>query len=77
MASFRAARACDPDKDYRLRDLLFTASETDYFPHPSYAIIDWNRTVRHKFVGPCCGYTSWSSCAQTELEALNATITGQ
>ena len=60
------------DDDSTLRDLLFTAP----YPHPSYAILDWNRTVRHKFVGPCCGYTSWSSCALTELEQLNRTISG-
>jgi hypothetical protein len=38
------------DDNYYIRDLLFTN-----YPHPSYAVIDWDGTVRHKFVGPCCG----------------------
>jgi len=46
------------DNDYVIRDLYFTAP----FGHPSYVIMDGNLEVRHKFVGPCCGLTSWSEC---------------
>lgn len=59
------------DESYVLRDEFFTAP----FPHPAYVILDWEGVVRHKLVGPCCGYESYSSCPTDTAMALNATLT--
>ena len=59
------------DSDYVLRDEFFTAP----FPHPSYVLLDWEGRVRHKLVGPCCGYESYSDCPEETAATLDATLT--
>ncbi len=58
------------DSGFVLRDSFFTPP----FPHPSYAIIGADGTVVSKFVGPCCGYSSYGACSVQTALALNRTI---
>ncbi|GMH84930.1 hypothetical protein TrST_g12806 [Triparma strigata] len=59
------------DSDYIIRDSLFTSP----FPHPSYVILDSKLTVREKFVGPCCGYESYTACSVATASTLDTTLT--
>jgi len=63
------------DSDYVIRDALFTSP----YPHPSYVILDWDLKLRHKFVGPCCGYEKAFNCkanvSQGLADTINATVT--
>ena len=58
------------DVDYSIRDDFFTAP----FNHPSYVILDSDLKVRHKFVGPCCGYESYYDCTPDIATGLNETL---
>jgi hypothetical protein len=57
------------DENYYIRDLLFTN-----YPHPSYAVVDWDGVVRHKFVGPCCGYEGYYDCTVETAFELDGTL---
>uniref|UniRef100_A0A7S3V7X4 SMP-30/Gluconolactonase/LRE-like region domain-containing protein n=1 Tax=Chaetoceros debilis TaxID=122233 RepID=A0A7S3V7X4_9STRA len=54
-----------------LRDDLFTTP----FGHPSYVIMDEDLKIRHKFIGPCCGYESYFSCTADVAKSLDAKLT--
>ena len=58
------------DTSYAVRDLLFTSP----YPHPSYVILDSSLKVRDKFVGPCCGYESYTACSVDTASTLDSTI---
>jgi len=60
------------DVDYELRDDYFTAP----FGHPSYVILDGDLRVRHKFVGPCCGYEGYYDCTKDIAKELDNMLTG-
>merc|ERR1712129_345069 len=60
------------DIDYELRDDYFTAP----FGHPSYVILDDELKVRHKFVGPCCGYESYWDCTKNIALRLDDELSG-
>jgi DNA-binding beta-propeller fold protein YncE len=60
------------DQDYELRDDFFTTP----FGHPSYVILDGDLIVRHKFVGPCCGYESFFDCTADIAKSLDTTLSG-
>ena len=53
-----------------MKDALFTRP----YPHPSYVILDSSGVVRHKFVGPCCGYASYAGCSQATAMGLDAIL---
>lgn len=57
------------DADYAIRDLLFTAP----YHHPSYVIIA-DGVIAHKFVGPCCGESTFSDCTDDMLRDLEGTF---
>jgi len=59
------------DSDYVIRDDFFTTP----FGHPSYVILDGSLTVRHKFVGPCCGYESYYDCTANIAKVLDTDLT--
>ncbi|CAJ1936627.1 unnamed protein product [Cylindrotheca closterium] len=59
------------DVNYEIRDDLFTTP----FGHPSYAILDHTGMVRHKFIGPCCGYESFYSCTADIAKSLDQQLT--
>ncbi|CAB9511004.1 expressed unknown protein [Seminavis robusta] len=59
------------DQDSALRDDFFTAP----FPHPSYVILDGDLKVRHKIVGPCCGFESFFDCVADTARGLEQTLT--
>jgi hypothetical protein len=46
------------DVNYEIRDDFFTTP----FGHPAYVILDGALKVRHKIIGPCCGYESYYDC---------------
>lgn len=60
------------DVDYALRDDLFTTP----FGHPSYVVLDANLTIRHKFIGPCCGYESYFDCTTDIAKSLDVQLSG-
>ena len=59
------------DVNYEIRDDLFTSP----FGHPSYVILDENLKVRHKFIGPCCGYESYFDCTAETAKGLDEKLT--
>mmetsp|Transcript_2585 Transcript_2585/g.3841 ORF Transcript_2585/g.3841 Transcript_2585/m.3841 type:complete len:694 (+) Transcript_2585:1788-3869(+) len=59
------------DQNYELRDDFFTTP----FGHPSYVIIDETGVVRHKFIGPCCGYERYSDCTVGIAKGLDQQLT--
>jgi len=59
------------DVNYEIRDYLFT----EPFKHPSYLILDDSLTIRHKFIGPCCGATSYLDCNDTTVMTLEDILT--
>jgi len=58
------------DQSYALRDAYFTTP----FGHPAYVILDASGVVRHKFIGPCCGYEQFSDCTPDIARQLDTTI---
>lgn len=60
------------DQEYELRDDFFTTP----FGHPSYVILDGDLTVRHKFIGPCCGYESYWECTADIAKSLDTMLSG-
>lgn len=60
------------DEDYEMRDDWFTTP----FGHPSYLILDGDLRVRHKFIGPCCGYEDYFACTADIATALDETLSG-
>ncbi len=60
------------DVNYEIRDDLFTTP----FGHPSYVILDGNLNIRHKFIGPCCGYESYFDCTSNIAKTLDDKLTG-
>lgn len=60
------------DVNYVIRDDLFTTP----FGHPSYVILDEDLRIRHKFIGPCCGFESYSSCTADIAKTLDSELTG-
>ncbi len=60
------------DFNYEIRDDLFTAP----FGHPSYVILDENLKIRHKFIGPCCGFEDYWSCTAEIAKNLDSQLTG-
>jgi len=59
------------DVNYEIRDDLFTAP----FGHPAYVILDADGIVRHKFIGPCCGYESYYDCTTSIAKGLDDQLT--
>merc|ERR1712157_300368 len=45
------------------------------FKHPSYLILDDSLTIQHKFIGPCCGATSYLDCNDTTVMTLEDILT--
>ena len=60
------------DEEYEMRDDWFTTP----FGHPSYIVLDGDLRVRHKFVGPCCGYEDYYACTADIATALDETLSG-
>ncbi|CAB9512318.1 expressed unknown protein [Seminavis robusta] len=60
------------DQEYEIRDDWFTTP----FGHPSYVILDGDLRVRHKFIGPCCGYEDYFDCTADVAVALDETLSG-
>ncbi len=60
------------DFNYEIRDDLFTTP----FGHPSYVILDENLKIRHKFIGPCCGFEDYWSCTDDIAKSLDSQLTG-
>lgn len=60
------------DEEYEMRDDWFTTP----FGHPSYIVLDGDLRVRHKFVGPCCGYEDYYACTTDIATALDETLSG-
>lgn len=58
------------DEEYEIRDDFFTTP----FGHPSYVILDADLRVRHKFIGPCCGYESFFDCTADIARELDGTL---
>ena len=58
------------DVQYELRDDFFTTP----FGHPSYVVLDGNLRVRHKFIGPCCGYESYYDCTADIARSLDTEL---
>ena len=59
------------DENYQLRDDLFTTP----FGHPSYVVLDEDLEIKHKFIGPCCGYESYFTCTAEIAKSLDTNIT--
>jgi len=59
------------DINYEIRDDFFTSP----FMHPSYVILDGDLRVRHKFIGPCCGYESYYDCTADTARNLDTDLT--
>jgi hypothetical protein len=59
------------DVNYEIRDDFFTTP----FGHPSYVILDPAGRVRHKFIGPCCGYESYFDCTPDIALVLDQQLT--
>jgi hypothetical protein len=60
------------DENYEIRDDLFTTP----FGHPSYLVLDGELRVRHKFIGPCCGYESYYDCTAAIATSLDTQLSG-
>mmetsp|Transcript_10373 Transcript_10373/g.11488 ORF Transcript_10373/g.11488 Transcript_10373/m.11488 type:complete len:1125 (-) Transcript_10373:173-3547(-) len=60
------------DTSYKIRDELFTSP----FGHPAYVILDGNLEIKHKFIGPCCGYESYYDCTPDIARTLDTTLSG-
>jgi len=60
------------DSSYQLRDEFFTSP----FGHPAYVVLDGNLRVKHKFIGPCCGYELYSDCTPDIARTLADTLIG-
>ena len=60
------------DANYEIRDDLFTTP----FGHPSYVILDGDLEIKHKFIGPCCGYESYFDCTADIAKSLDTELTG-
>lgn len=58
------------DANYEIRDDLFTTP----FGHPSYVVLDKNLKVRHKFIGPCCGYEQYYDCTADIAKELDVKL---
>jgi hypothetical protein len=58
------------DVQYEMRDDWFTTP----FGHPSYLVIDGDLRVRHKFIGPCCGYESYFDCTADVAVSLSTQL---
>jgi len=58
------------DLSFEIRDDFFTTP----FGHPSYVILDGDLKVRHKFIGPCCGFSSYSDCRADTAKSLVDTM---
>ena len=58
------------DSNYEIRDDLFTTP----FGHPSYVVLDENLKVRHKFIGPCCGYEQYYDCTADIAKELDVKL---
>jgi len=59
------------DLNYEIRDDLFTTP----FGHPSYVILDGNLEIKHKFIGPCCGFSGYYDCSADVAKELDTTLT--
>ena len=60
------------DNSYALRDQLFTSP----FGHPAYVVLDGNLEIKHKFIGPCCGYEQYRDCTPEIAKSLDTTLSG-
>jgi len=60
------------DSSYALRDQLFTSP----FGHPAYVVLDGNLEIKHKFIGPCCGYEQYRDCTPEIAKSLDTTLSG-
>ena len=58
------------DSSYALRDQFFTSP----FGHPAYVILDGNLEIKHKFIGPCCGYEEYWDCTPEIAKSLDTTL---
>lgn len=58
------------DNSYALRDQLFTSP----FGHPAYVVLDGNLEIKHKFIGPCCGYEQYRDCTPDIAKSLDTTL---
>jgi hypothetical protein len=58
------------DVNYEIRDDFFTTP----FGHPAYVVLDGDLNVRHKFIGPCCGYESYFDCTAEIAKTLDSTL---
>jgi len=58
------------DLSFEIRDDFFTTP----FGHPSYVVLDGELNVRHKFIGPCCGYERYSDCTADIAKSLDETL---
>jgi len=58
------------DSSYSLRDQFFTSP----FGHPAYVVLDGNLEIRHKFIGPCCGYEQYRDCTPDIAKSLDTTL---
>jgi hypothetical protein len=58
------------DNSYALRDQLFTSP----FGHPAYVVLDGNLEIKHKFIGPCCGYELYRDCTPDIARGLDTTL---
>ena len=59
------------DNSYALRDQFFTSP----FGHPAYVVLDGNLEIKHKFIGPCCGYEQYRDCTPDIAKSLDTTLT--
>merc|ERR1712238_510577 len=60
------------DTSYKIRDEFFTSP----FGHPAYVILDGTLEIKHKFIGPCCGYESYYDCTPDIARTLETTLSG-
>ena len=58
------------DNSYALRDQFFTSP----FGHPAYVVLDGNLEIKHKFIGPCCGYEQYRDCTPDIAKSLDTTL---
>ena len=60
------------DTNYEIRDDLFTTP----FGHPSYVVLDGDLRLKHKFIGPCCGYANYFDCQADTAKELDTELSG-
>ena len=60
------------DNSYSIRDQFFTSP----FGHPAYVVLDGNLEIKHKFIGPCCGYEQYQDCTPEIAKSLDTTLSG-